>query len=162
MNVLSPFEEEKKKLPTMLNVLTILTFIGSAFQLVSIPISKFFMKFAKQAMENPEALEQMSDEQVAEMEKGVRVFELMEQNIVPLWIVTILAAALCVYGAIQMRKLKKDGFYIYTVGEILPLIGGIIILGFSNQFTSTSSYFFGIGIPVLFIALYASQLKHMK
>lgn len=162
MNVLNPFEEEQKKLPSMLNVLTILTFIGSAFQLVSIPLSKFGMKFAKKALENPEAMEQMSEKDVAEIEKSVRLFDLMEANALPLWIVTILGVVLCVYGAIQMRKRKKDGFYIYSVGEILPLIGGIIILGFGNQFPSTSSYIFGFGIPLLFIGLYASQLKHMK
>ncbi|KYP13519.1 hypothetical protein [Flavihumibacter sp. CACIAM 22H1] len=162
MNVLNPFEEEKKKLPTMLNVLTILTFIGSAFMLVSIPISKFFIGFAKKAMEDPATLERMSEKDVAEMEKGIRVFDLMEANATPLWIVTILGVVLCVYGAIQMRKLKKDGFFIYLVGEILPIIGFAIILGFSNYFSSTSSYISGLGLPLLFVVLYATQLKHMK
>ncbi|WP_290792519.1 hypothetical protein [Flavihumibacter sp. UBA7668] len=162
MNVLNPFEEEKKKLPTMLNVLTILTFIGSAIMLISIPISKFFIGFAKKAMEDPATMERMSDKEIAEMEKGVRVFDLMEANATPIWIVTILGAALCVYGAIQMRKLKKDGYFIYLVGEILPIIGFAIILGFSNYFTTTSSYFSNLGIPLLFIILYTTQLKHLK
>ncbi len=162
MNVLNPFEEEKKKLPTMLNVLTILTFIGSAFMLVSIPLSKFGMKFAKQALENPEALEKMSEKEVSDLEKSVRVFDLMEANTVPLWIVTILSAGLCIYGAIQMRKLKKDGFYIYVVGEILPVIGMTIILGFSNVFINGGSYVSNLALPLLFIILYATQLKHLK
>lgn len=162
MNVLSPFEEEKKKLPTMLNVLTILTFIGSAFQLVSIPLSKFGMKFAKQAMDNPEVLEKLSERDLQDIEKQGRAFDMMMANTTPLWIVVILSAALCVYGAIQMRKLKKDGFYIYSVGEILPVIGYVIIIGWDLTFINNQSYFFNIGIPLLFIALYASQLKHMK
>ncbi|MCF1714475.1 hypothetical protein L0U88_07530 [Flavihumibacter sp. RY-1] len=162
MNVLNPFEQEKKKLPTMLNVLTILTFIGSAFQLVSIPLSKFGMNFAKKALENPEALEAMSEKEVSDLEKSVRVFDLMEANSTALWIVTILAAVLCIYGAIQMRKLKKDGFFIYAVGEILPVIGFTIILGFSNVFIGTSSYVSNLGLPLLFIILYATQLKHLK
>ncbi len=146
----------------MLNVLTILTFIGSAIMLISIPISKFFIGFAKKAMEDPATMERMSDKEIAEMEKGVRVFDLMEANATPIWIVTILGAALCVYGAIQMRKLKKDGYFIYLVGEILPIIGFAIILGFSNYFTTTSSYFSNLGIPLLFIILYTTQLKHLK
>lgn len=162
MNVLNPFEEEKKKLPTMLNVLTILTFIGSAFMLISIPISKFFIGFAKKAMEDPATMERMTEKEIAEMEKGVRVFDLMEANATPIWIVTILGAALCIYGAVQMRKLKKDGYFIYLVGEILPIIGFAIILGFSNYFTSTSSYITNLGLPLLFIILYATQLKHLK
>ncbi len=162
MNVLNPFEEEKKKLPTMLNVLTILTFIGSAFLLVSMPLANLGMSFARKALENPEALESMPEKDVAELEKSVRVFDLMQENSTPLWIVTILAAALCIYGAIQMRKLKKDGYYIYLVGEILPVIGFTIILGFSNVFTTTGSYISNLGLPLLFIILYTTQLKHLK
>lgn len=162
MNVLNPFEQEKKKLPTMLNVLTILTFIGSGFLLLSVPISKFFLGFTKKIMDNPEALEQMSEKDLAKMEKGLRALELTAANSTPIWIVVILSVVLCVYGAIQMRKLKKDGYYVYVVGEILPLIGMIIILGFSNYFPDTQSYVFNLGLPLLFIILYSTQLKHLK
>jgi len=162
MNVLNPFEQEQKKLPTMLNVLTILTFIGSAIQLFSIPLSKFGMKFAKQALENPDALEKMSEKEVADLEKSVRVFDLMESNATLIWIITIASAALCIYGAIQMRKLKKDGFFMYVIGEILPIIALTIILGFSNLFIGGSSYISNLGVPLLMIILYATQLKHLK
>ncbi len=57
-------------------------------------------------------------------------------------------------GAIQMWKLKKTGFYIYTaanvIGILLPVFFG---LGFSA---------IGAIIPVLFIVLYGLNLKHMK
>lgn len=162
MSTQNPFEEQGKKLPTLLNVLTILTFIGSAFQLFSMPLAKFGANMTKKALENPDTMDNVSAEQLEEMEKAVRIFDLMEANAIPLWIVTILSVGLCVYGAIRMRKLKKEGFYIYALGEFLPLLGGIIILGASNQFTGTSSYIGGIGVPVLFTLLYATQLKHMK
>ncbi|HEY8387166.1 MAG TPA: hypothetical protein VIK74_01115 [Parasegetibacter sp.] len=162
MNVLNPFEEEKKKLPTGLNVLTILTFIGSALQLLSIPFTKMGLKFSKQALENEAALENMSQADIDKMEKGIRTMELIVANSTALWIVYILGAALCVYGAIQMRKLKKDGYYIYCVGEVLPVIGAVLILGFANTFVDGSSYFSVLGIPLLFIALYSIFLKHMK
>lgn len=162
MSTQNPFEEQGKKIPALLNVLTILSFIGSAIQLFSIPMAKFGMNMTKKALENPDTMDSLSAEQLEEMEKGVRIFDLMEANAVPLWIVTILSAGLCIYGLIRMRKLRKEGFYIYTLGEFLPLIGGIIILGFSNQFTGTSSYIAGLGVPILFTVLYAAHLKHMK
>ncbi|MBC6490233.1 hypothetical protein ACFSQD_07915 [Flavihumibacter stibioxidans] len=162
MSTQNPFEQQGNKLPTFLNVLTILTFIGSAILLFSMPLAKLSMRMTKKALENSEAMDKLSAEQVEEMERTVRTFDLMEANAVPLWIVTILAAVLCVYGAIRMRKLKKEGFYIYAIGEFLPLIGGVIILGFANQFPSTGSYVAGIGFPVLFTVLYATQLRHMN
>lgn len=162
MSTQNPFEQQGNKLPTFLNVLTILTFIGSAVQLFSMPLAKLSMRMTKKALENSEAMDKLSAEQVEEMERTVRTFDLMEANAVPLWIVTILAVVLCVYGAIRMRKLKKEGFYIYAIGEFLPLIGGVIILGLANQFPSTGSYVAGIGFPVLFTVLYTTQLKHMN
>jgi len=66
---------------------------------------------------------------------------------------TVLAAA-SLYGAIQMWKLKKMGFFIYAgasvVSIILPLVFG---LPFSAM---------GAVIPVLFIVLYYLNVKHMN
>lgn len=158
----NPFETEGSKLPSRLNVLTILSFIGCAFQLMAIPIAKATMGMASKVMDNPEVMEKMSDKDLAEMEKGRQAFDMMMQNEMALWIMTILSVGLCIYGLLRMRKLKKEGFYLYTIGEVLPVIGGIILLGFSNQFAGTSNYFFNLGIPALFIGLYATQLKYMK
>ena len=65
-----------------------------------------------------------------------------------------------------MWKLKKMGFYIYLVGEIAPLVITFATIGFASMFS------FGGGImaimtafmsifPILFIILYAINLKHM-
>lgn len=158
----NPFEKESQKLPSILNVLTILSFIGCAFQLMSIPIAKATMGMASKVMENPEVLDKMSDKDLADMEKGKQAYDMMMQNETALWIMTILSVALCVYGILRMRKLKKEGFAVYAIGEVLPVIGGIILLGFSNQFAGASNYFFNLGIPALFIGLYATQLKYMR
>ena len=153
MSVQNPFDQTEKKLPSLLNVLTILSFIGCAFQLLSMPITKWLMGFAMKALENEEAMSKMSSEDIENIQKSKTVFELLEANSIPLWIVTLLGVGLCFYGLLQMRKLKKDGFYMYAIGEIIPLVGTGIIIGFGNQFTGASSYVFGIGIPLLFIIL---------
>lgn len=69
--------------------------------------------------------------------------------------VTAVLAAVSLYGAIMMWKLKKTGFYLYTVANIVAAILPIIWLG---------SAFAAMGFiwPVLFIVLYALNLKHMS
>ncbi len=66
---------------------------------------------------------------------------------------TVLAAA-SLFGAIQMWKLQKQGFFIYAgasvVGIILPLIFGL-------PFSAMGAIF-----PVLFIILYYLNVKHMN
>ena len=67
--------------------------------------------------------------------------------------ILVLAAA-TFYGALQMWKLKKMGFYVYVgataVGIILPMVlGG----GFSVS---------GLIVPVLFVVLYGLNLKHLS
>ncbi len=162
MSTQDPFVPQEKKLPSLLNVLTILTFIGSGFALLSIPFMKWSGGFVKKAMENPEAMSSLPPEKQAEMEKTLTLFKEMEANSTVLWIITLLAVALCVYGAIQMRKLKKEGFYLYAIGELFPLIATGFFIGFATQYVNMQSYIFGIGIPVLFVILYATQLKYMK
>ena len=84
MSVQNPFDKEENKLPSLLNVLTILSIIGCVFQFFSMPISKWLMGFAMKALENQEAVAKMSADDVEKMQKAKTVFELMEANSIPL------------------------------------------------------------------------------
>jgi FtsH-binding integral membrane protein len=119
--------------PTFLTVLCILTFIGSG-------LGALFMLLATVGMG---ALMESIPGMEAAMGGGTAYFA----------VGTILAAA-SLYGAIQMWKLKKMGFFIYAgangVGIIVPLLFGMP---------------FGIAgaiIPILFIVLYYLNVKHMS
>ncbi|MFT4024886.1 MAG: hypothetical protein QM664_14005 [Flavihumibacter sp.] len=163
MSTQDPFAAgEKKKLPTFLNVLTILTFVGCFFALISMPLAGWLIGFTKKAIENPEYADKMKPADLENAEKGIRTFEAMQANSTSLWIITLVSVGLCVYGAIQMRKLKKEGFYTYTIGEILPLLATGLVIGFANQFPTTQSVISSVGIALLFIILYATQLKKMN
>jgi len=152
---------EKPQLPSGLNTLTILTFIGCGvgllFTLLLPAISKFFLGFMDRAKSSGTEL---STKQLADIEKGKASFELMQANMVPIMIVNLLGIVLCLVGAIWMRKLKKDGFWIYVGGELLPLIGSFIILG-TAQYTGVASVVMGIGIPVVFVVLYNMHRKYL-
>ncbi len=154
-------EDGKPELPSGINILTILTFIGCGvgllFALLTPVISKFFLGMMEKARSSGTEL---SAKQLADMEKGKAVMELTQANMVPLMVIGIVGIVLCLAGAIMMRKLKKDGFWIYSGGELLPLIGNFIILGM-GQFTGVVSVLMSIGIPVLFIVLYSRQRKYL-
>ncbi len=77
----------------------------------------------------------------------------------PMLIIGLVAIGLCIYGAMQMRTLKKQGFYMWLIGELLPVIGGIIFIGM-GMFSGLAML--GLIVPVLFIILYSTQLKYLK
>ena len=82
----------------------------------------------------------------------------------------IVGLGLCLYGSILMWKLKKQGYYFYLIGEILPIIIGIIMMSMmtwpqSGGFVALSmkiGYYVSIGLGLLFIGLYSLNLKHLK
>lgn len=88
------------------------------------------------------------------LEMARKVYE----NRIPILVITLVSLALCVYGALQMRQLKKQGYYLYLIGEILPYVGSLIFLGMAS-FTGVGLY--AMAIPVLFIILYTTQLKYL-
>jgi len=151
------------KLPSGINVLTILTFIGCAVGLLG-----GIYSFAK-AEQNYKTLEELQasgkmDEMPGFMKSfaGPEALEMARkslENRIPILIITLVGVALCFYGALQMRKLQKQGFYTYVIGQVVPVIGTIIFLG-ASVFKGFA--IIGFCFPILFIILYATQLKHLK
>lgn len=124
---------EAGKRPGFLTVLCILTFIGSGLGLLGGLLMTIGMGSIMGSIPGMGAA----------MGGGTAYFA----------IGTVLAAA-SLFGAIQMWKLKKQGFFIYAgasvVGIILPLIFGL-------PFSAMGAIF-----PVLFIVLYYLNVKHMN
>jgi hypothetical protein len=153
---------EPAKLPTGLNVLTILTLVWCAYELYS-TVSNFF-KGEKALKELIDAREKMGPE-VPGWAKNM-VGPDMEamlgkaiENKVPMVVIGLVAVSLCIYGALEMRKLKKQGYLLWLVGEILPIISAIIFIG--GVFFKTFAAFFLI-FPAIFIVLYTVQRKHLR
>ncbi|MEP7108334.1 MAG: DUF4064 domain-containing protein [Ferruginibacter sp.] len=154
-------EDGKPKLPSGINVLSILTFIGCGIGLIFTLLLPVIYKFALSMMEKARTSgKEFTSKELADMEKSKTVMELSQANMVPIIAISLVSIVLCLVGAIWMRKLKKDGFWIYVGGELLPVIGNFILLGVA-QFTGVVSILFGVGIPLLFVILYARQLKYL-
>lgn len=164
-DVLNYDEHNKPKLPSGLNVLTILTFIGSGIQLLG---GLWGFVSAKKSYDNIDKLsEQMNSGSMpgwlkslmGDPENMIKIMTKTYENRIPLLLLGVAAAALCFYGALQMRKLKKQGFLFYTIGELLPFLTQILFIG-AFAFSGVGSMV-GIAIAALFLILYYFQRKHL-
>jgi hypothetical protein len=80
-------------------------------------------------------------------------------NSIFLGVISFLASVFCFIGIVWMWKLKKKGYYVYIVGEMLPIIATIALVGLS--FTGTMAII-SVLLPLVFIILWGINLKHMN
>jgi len=139
-----PATESGKKRPNLLTILCILTFIYSGLSAVSnLMVFIFFdasMKFA------------------AELVKAFKLpgMDLL-LNVRPVYFAaTASINALAVAGAIIMWQLKKLGFHIYTISQILVILAPMYFFRFPGP------DFFSILLSAAFVLLYSSNLKKMS
>ena len=139
-----PASGNKDQRPTLLTVLCILTFIGSGLNAFSnLMVFIFFdasMAFA------------------AELVKKFKLpgMELFLDAKPVYFAVTALINVLAVAGAIMMWRLRKHGFHIYTVAQIL------VILAPMYFFRLPGPDFFSILLSGVFVILYSFNLKKMS
>ncbi len=155
---------DEKKNASTLRTLTVLTFIGSGLLMI-FAVWGFFT--AKQSYDAMDKLMSSGDlDKIPAVLRGLYTQEALEvarktyENRLPLLALNLVSGALCLYGAIRMRALKAEGFIAWLIGELLPYLGYAIFIGtapFKGMF-----FWIGAAINVLFIALYASQRKHLS
>jgi hypothetical protein len=154
-------QKDMAKLPSMLNVLTILTYVGCAIGAIMSIWGYFTATSSYKVMQALEsgtgtgnrALDSMmsSTMEMAKKQYDNRLFILL---------LALAGAALCFYGAMQMRNLKKQGYMIYVIGEILPIISFAVFVGFGNIFAGIGMIF-TVLFAALFIILYTTQRKYL-
>jgi hypothetical protein len=163
MNTNNPFEIETNKPSSTLNVLTILSIIGS---ILSFIFSVVGYLFAEQALEQKQKV--ISSGQVSSLPEflksqyskaAMEQAENMVTNKLPLLIIGIVSAALCLYGVIEMRKLKKQGFVLWLTGELLPIVATCLLIG-AGTFSGLGM--FGLVVPAVFIIFYFVYSKELK
>ncbi len=164
-DVLQFNEAGKPKLPTGLNVLTILTFIGCAIQLLASLWSFFTAKTSYDKIDqlseqmNSDSMPGWAKSMMGDPETMVEMIRKTYENRIPIVLLSVVALALCFYGALQMRQLKKQGYLLYTIGELLPFLTQFLFIG-AFAFAGFATYF-SIAIAALFIILYTMQRKHL-
>lgn len=137
--------EQNPKRPTFLTVLCILTFIGSGFSAISnLSWVIFYDAFLEIVAQNPSELFQEVYDTILNTSRWFFAVDLL------LYISSII-------GAIFMFKMKKIGFHIYTISNILLVLTPVFFT--ENQGIN----FFGLMfVTAPFILLYGLHLKHLK
>ncbi|MEI6173755.1 MAG: hypothetical protein WCR01_08380 [Bacteroidota bacterium] len=143
-NPLPLLPETNKKRPNLLTVLCILTFIGSGMNMFSsLVIAGFYDIFVQIAEEFAKKFTIPGIEQLMEAKPAF-------------FLVSGICYAGSVVGAILMMRLKKAGFHVYAIFQILLVLAPMYFMHYPSP-----------GIPDvlfsgLFILLYSMNLKHMS
>lgn len=156
---------QSRQLPSGLNVLTILSFIGCALQLLG-GIWQFYTakksfdeKDAMLAKLNSPEMPAYARKMIGDPQVYISTITKSYENRIPIFIISIVAAALCFYGVVLMRKLNKQGFLFYTIGELLPFVSMFFFIGAGAM--AGIGFFIAAFLAGLFILMYALNLKKM-
>lgn len=152
-----------KQRPGLLTVLCILTFIGSGFGvlnnlmgMIMSPIKNFFGSDFFEMI-----LEEVHDDPARHfVEQALEIGQKALEHIFEISLLQLVLYAASLTGAILMFQLKKLGFYIYTISQVLILFVPAMFIGF-NLFINIGILFSSV-FTILFIALYAINLKKMN
>ncbi len=139
---INPPQTEPFKRSDLLTILCILTFIGSGLA----SFSNLFIYLSYEEM-----LTIIEDYKVE-----IPGFEMMMSGGKRFFITGFILYTFSWVGALQMWKLKKIGFHLYTGAQIFILLLPVILIP-SYPFSAFSLLFTGV-----FIAGYALNLKFMK
>jgi len=136
---------EKNKRPGFLTFLCVLTFIGSGFALLSNMLMPVFA---------PMLLEFLRGSSAASVPGALESYEKLVAT--PIWqfYISALFCATSLLGAIYMLKMKKIGFHIYVISQLIIFAIGQFLI----SSISTPNYF-GLFITLLFIGLYTIYYK---
>lgn len=156
------FPEQKKELPGMLNVLTILTFIGCGLSYLS-SIWGYIdsSNYEKNKAEMERLLDEAGDSSMAGkmLEGSLQIMEKTYEYRYILLLSGLLFTTLCLIGAMQMRKLKKSGYTLYLIGELVPLAIFAALVGFS--LAGGIMLILSAVVAIIFVILYTTQRKHL-
>lgn len=133
---------QQKKRPDTITVLCVLTFIGSGMGVFSFLILSLFYKSLSLYLN--ESTMTMPEMEVL-LNAGIGFF-----------VLSFVCYAVSLFGAIKMWQLKKIGFHLYTIAQLLLLLIPMIFIG--KEIFS----FVGLFFTLLFVGLYGINLKHME
>jgi len=162
--------ESKLKRPNFLVVLLVLsgiTIITSLYStttlLISGPMDDDSVEmYTAEQMENIQVLRDQGADDVAEMILSAMDMTIYQNTEVfyPFYLATLLSLIIGAVGIIFMYQLKKIGFHLYVVYSILPILWLYLFL--PGDKIPNFLVFGSLFISLLFIILYAINLKHMK
>lgn len=153
----NPFmpETASAQRPTFLTTLCVLTFIGSGWAVLSNLFSIFMAEAVNQSMQ----AEQYSH-MAGFLASSVEVMQTLALHAREIALIGLVLGLLSILGAVLMFSLRRAGFYLYVAAQMLMLFVTPYFAGFSS--VVLLGMFFSCVITLLFIILYALNLKHLR
>ncbi len=180
---LDEFEHQSEPRPSLLTVLCILTFIGSSWAIISSIIAystapkyaKIFSTVTRQRQERATFNDSISNANKDSLNNrgvhrknspfGEKIMTSVSKmvtvdNIRKSAIGATISALFTLFGAILMWRLKRNGYYFYIIGIVIGLIVPFYLYG--NNFLAIGMSSFSSFFGLVFIALYALNIKNLK
>jgi len=99
---------------------------------------------------------------VNEREAALAAFE-KERYIKAVGILTILGQIFCLIGVIKMRNLNKEGFALYTVGELgVPIATSVLVGLMSAKGLTVGPPIITLIVGIIMVVLYGTRLEEMS
>ncbi len=164
------YQPPKKKRPTFLLVLCILSFIGGGLGVLGGLYTVLTYDFTMSQMEaSMNAFEDLEDMGGIMGDMANIDFESMMEASYYNSMANLLMSIISLIGVYMMLKLRKVGFYLYTFAQIAILGAGIYFsLGMASGMggffgmAATFGVVFGAIFSIGFIVMYGVNLKHME
>jgi len=158
-------QPQAKTMTATINVLSILTFIGCGLFLISAAWQYYAsFQFSDQMVLMQEQLykiEETGNDTAYNLTlQALENSKLKYENNHLLLATSIIGIGLCLWGALSMRKMKLNGYYLWLVGEITPILINIAIVGFNM--VGAIEFVLSIITAGIFIVLYSLQVKHLS
>ena len=146
-----------EKRSQFLTVLCILTMVGCCLSVVWNIYVYYSIIVSEMSLENMVK----SDGNTYGLMTGIQeVIKKAIDNALLNLVIGILFSIICFYGAMKMWKLKKSGFFIYSIGEITPPIAFFFLTG-----SGPIAGFLvveGLLFSIVWVVLYAINFKHLN
>jgi len=157
--------------PQFLSVLCILTWICSGLIFISTAWGALFPPSQEETYEQIENMRKVSPDAADKLEAAFESQTPLAKGMSSA--LTLIGLGLTVFGTMQLWQLKKSGFKLYILGELIPYLGFIFTgtegMGAMGAMSGMSANMIAaIAITVMlifdgiFVMMYAANLKHMK
>lgn len=158
------YANEQTGIPTFLKVLCILTFIGAGFGLLSALYSVFTVQSGVASLENSQEILRNVKSPLGDLSGQI---EAMKKWGLISGILNLVGNGLCLFGAILMWKLKKVGFFLYVVGQIIAFVSAFLMFssggsGGLMQSMMVIAIIVQAIFVIAFVVMYAVNLKHLN
>jgi hypothetical protein len=166
----TPYAEAPATRPTLLTIICILSFLFGIWGLYGGVQSAFTDKPQRDLETTKAELEKTlaspdvqgsGAEMVAKMgEQAIAMGEKSVENAKPIGYSSIVLSIVSLLGVWWMWNLQKKGFWLHTLATVVGLITPFIFLG-GGMMTLLGVGFLAV-ISIIFVILYAVNLKHMR